>query len=378
MIDRSEISGRIRSLRSALEQAETAPGDHAAEDAAARHALAVIAQAGLLEILLPAEGAPSVASVCAVREELASLSGLADVMFVMQGLGTAAIALAGTDEIRRRWLPRAARGDVITAIALTEPEAGSDLGAIGTRAARDGDHYVLDGVKTYISNAGIAGLYTLFARTGSQESGRQGLSAFALPADTAGLSVRRRLTVSAPHPIGELELSGCRLPAASRLGQEGEGFDIAMRVLDRFRPTVGAAACGFASRALQEATARARARRQFGREIAQFQAIRFKVADMAVWLEAARLLVGRAARLLDTGAPEAACRRAAAMAKLYATEAAQRIVDEAVQIHGGTGVTRGHVVERLYREVRALRIYEGTSEIQRLVIARSLLQDGAV
>jgi acyl-CoA dehydrogenase len=370
-----EIAARIRALASELDQPETPPGDHVAEDAAARRALAAVARAGLLETLLPARGAASVTAVCAVREELAAISGLADVMFVMQGLGSAAIGMAGSAGIRERWLPRVARGEAIAAIALTEPEAGSDVGHIATRAARDGGDYILDGTKVYISNAGIAGIYTLFARTGTVESGRKGLSAFALPADTPGLSVRRRLTVSAPHPIGELQLAGCRVPAAWRLGEEGEGFDIAMRVLDRFRPTVGAAACGFARRALDEACARARGRRQFGREIAQFQAIRFKLADMAVSLDAARLLVGRAARLLDAGAPAASCRRASAMAKLYATEAAQRIADEAVQIHGGLGVTRGHIVERIYREVRALRIYEGTSEIQRLVIAHSLIKD---
>ena len=370
-----EIKGRVRELASELEQPETLPGDHTAEDAAARRALAVIARAGLLEILLPAQGPASVASVCAIREELARVSGLADVMFVMQGLGSGAIAMAGSAEIRERWLPRVARGEVIAAIALTEPEAGSDVGAIATRAVRDGGDYILDGTKIYISNAGIAGIYTLFARTGTEGSGRTGLSAFVLPADTPGLTVRRRLTVSAPHPIGELQLKGCRVPAAWRLGEEGTGFDIAMRVLDRFRPTVGAAACGFARRALDEAAARARGHRQFGKEIAQFQAIRFKLADMAVALDAARLLVGRAARLLDAGAPAAACRRASAMAKLYATEAAQRIADEAVQIHGGLGVTRGHIVGRIYREVRALRIYEGTSEIQRLVIAHSLIKD---
>jgi len=361
----------------ALEAAgpEPAPGDTAAEDSAARSVLSALAGAGLLTQVAPPDGSlPSVRAVCAIREELARASGLADVMFVMQGLGACALSLAGGAECRSRYLPGVARGDMIAAFALTEPSAGSDVAALATRAVRDADHYVLDGAKTFISNAGLAGFYTVFARTGEPGSGRHGLTAFVVSAGTPGLRVVERLTVSAPHPIGTLELSGCRVPAADRLGEEGSGHALALKVLDRFRPTVGAAAAGFARRALEESLERARSRRQFGRTLAEFQAIRFKLADMATWLSAARLLVMRAATLVDEGRD---ARRASAMAKLYATEAAQRIVDEAVQIHGGLGVTRGQVVERLYREVRALRIYEGTSEIQRSIIAHSLLKESA-
>jgi acyl-CoA dehydrogenase len=293
-------------------------------------------------------------------------------MFAMQGLGSCAIALAGSGEAKARYLPGIARGGIIAAFALTEPEAGSDVAAIATRATRDGGHYVLDGEKTFITNAGLADCYTLFARTGDAASGRRGLTAFAIEAGSPGLRLKERLGVSAPHPIGSLELCGCRVSADNRLGAEGEGHDLALRVLDRFRPTVGAAAAGLAGRALEESIARARSRRQFGSALAAFQAIRFKLADMALWLDASRLMVMRAATLLDEGRGS---RRASAMAKLYATEAAQRIVDEAVQIHGGLGVTRGQTVERLYREVRALRVYEGTSEIQRTIIAHSLLKE---
>lgn len=378
------IARACRDLAPRLDAPEPPASDFAAEDAAARDALAALAGKGLLAHALPGpDGRLRVRSICVAREELARLSGLADAMFVMQGLGACLPALAGSAEVRARFLPGVARGEIVAAFAITEPDAGSDVGAIATRARREGDVYVLDGVKSYISNAGLAGLYTIFART-SAEPGRRGtISAFAVDGASPGLRVRERLPVCAPHPIGVIELSGCRVPASQRLGEEGAGHDLALGVLERFRPTVGAAAVGLARRALEESIGRARARRQFGRAIAEFQAIRFKLADMAVWLDAARLLVMRAASLLDdpaSGGPSrgvapAAVRRASSMAKLYATEAAQRIVDEAVQIHGAPGVTRGHVVERLYREVRALRIYEGTSEIQRSIIARSILTE---
>ncbi|HEY3174743.1 MAG TPA: acyl-CoA dehydrogenase family protein [Candidatus Polarisedimenticolia bacterium] len=378
------LAAAARQAVARLEVREAPAGDHAAEEAAARRALEVLSEAGLPGHAMPGpSGRLAVRSICVIREELAWASGLADAMFVMQGLGSCALALAGTDETRRRYLPGVAGGRIIAALALTEPHAGSDLGAIATRARRDGGHYVLDGVKTYISNAGIAGLYTVFARTSEGGRPQDGISAFAVDGANPGLKVTERLTVSAPHPIGTIEMSACRVEASGRLGEEGEGHGLALRVLDRFRPTVGAAAVGFARRGLEESVSRARSRRQFGRAIGEFQAIRFKLADMAVWLDAARLLVMRAASLLDADAGDAASRspagtrRASSMAKLYATEAAQRIVDEAVQIHGALGVTRGHVVERLYREVRALRIYEGTSEIQRAIIARTLLQEGA-
>ena len=376
-----ELGARARDVAAGLEAPEPPAGDAEAEDYQARAALASLAESGLLRTVVPqASAGPtggfSVRSVCVIREELAYGSGLADVMYVMQGLGSHAIALAAMDDLKARLLPRVASGEIIAAFALTEPEAGSDVGGIATRARLEGDHYVLNGTKTYISNAGLAGLYTVFARVGSSSSRLEGITAFAVEAPTPGLIVRHRISVSAPHPIGTIELAGCRVPAGNRLGAEGEGYSLAMRVLERFRPTVGAAANGFARRALDESVARCRHRRQFGRPIGELQALRFMLADMAVRLESARLLVLRAATLLDSGATATGeVRRASAMAKLFATEAAQRTVDEAVQIHGGLGVTRGHVVERLYREVRALRIYEGTSEIQRAIIARTLLKD---
>jgi len=364
------------------------PGSHAEEDEAARHALRAVAEAGLTGYLVPSpysqvEDATAVSTraICVIRDELAYASGLADVMFVMQGLGSAAISLEGSHDLKARYLPGVARGEIIAAFAMTEPEAGSDVGSISARAVREGDQYVLDGVKTYISNAGLADLYTVFARTGPEAQGRKGISAFALDAAMPGFTIKERLTVIAPHPIGTLEMSGCRVPSSHLIGREGDGFDLAMRVLEKFRPTVGAAAAGLARRALDESLNRARTRRQFGRPLAEMQAIRFKLADMAMWLDAARLMVMRAASMVDRmqnssdSSGAFASRRASAMAKLFATEAAQRIVDEAVQIHGGLGVTKGHVVERLYREVRALRIYEGTSEIQRSIIARTLLKE---
>ncbi len=386
LLSAAEAGLARRALEAArrCEEAEPPPGDHEAEDAAARGALRAVSEAGLTQRLVPPEFRPGndeepvrARDICVIREEIAYVSGLADVMFVMQGLGSAAITLFGSGSIRKRYLPGVGAGSLIAGFALTEPEAGSDIASMATRAVREGGDYRITGVKTYISNAGLAGLYTLFARTGPEGSGKEGLSAFAVEADSPGLEVTRRLTVSVPHPIGTIELSGCRVPAGNRLGEEGEGYGMALKVLERFRPTVGAAACGFARRALDESLARARDRSQFGRPLSDHQAIRFKLADMAMSLDAARLLVMRAATLLDAspaGAEDPASRRASAMAKLFATEAAWRIVDEAVQIHGGLGVTRGQVVERLHREVRALRIYEGTSEIQRLVIAASLLK----
>ncbi|MGH9867996.1 MAG: acyl-CoA dehydrogenase family protein, partial [Candidatus Polarisedimenticolia bacterium] len=348
-----------------------------AEDAAARDALARLAASDLLRYAAPVEGPASVRAVCAIRRELAWGSGLADAMFVMQGLGSAAIALEGSAAQRARWLPGVAAGFTIAAFALTEPEAGSDVGGISTRAVRHKDGWVLDGEKCYISNAGLAGLYTVFARTADAGTGpgTRGITAFAVDATWPGIQVSR-LTVTAPHPIGRVSFSDCRVPDEARLGDEGSGYGLALRVLDRFRPTVGAAAAGFARRAFDESVRHAKGRRQFGKALADFQAIRFKLADMATALHASELLVWRAATMADQAAGGPAARRAAAMAKLHATESAQRIVDEAVQIHGGLGVTRGHVVERLYREVRALRVYEGTSEIQRLIIARSLLKEG--
>jgi alkylation response protein AidB-like acyl-CoA dehydrogenase len=339
----------------------------AGTDHAAREALARLARGGWLELVAPAQRC---AVVCVLREELARVSGLADTMFVMQGLGTGPLFLFGSGAQRADWVPRAARGDAVAAFALTEPEAGSDVGAMTTMARRDGADYVIDGQKTLISNAGLADVYCLFARTSS--AGRAGLSAFVVPAATPGLVVSERFAMLAAHPIGSLRLEGCRVPASARIGEEGDGFRIAMACLDRFRPTVGAAAVGFAERALEEAVARARSRRQFDRALAELQGVQFAIADMKTELDAARLLVRRAAAAVDAGAKDAT--RRSAMAKLYATEAAQRVVDASLQIQGGQGLVRGRPVEQLYREVRALRIYEGTSEIQRLVIAREVLR----
>jgi acyl-CoA dehydrogenase len=315
-------------------------------------------------------GRRSLRSLCLAREVVAASSGFADAVFAVQGLGTFPVALAGSTALIDRYLAPAARGEAIAAFALTEPEAGSDVAAITTVARRDGDTYVLNGWKTFISNAGLASVYVVFAKT-DVSAGARGLSAFVVDADTPGFRVSRQIELLAPHPIGELELMDCRVPASNRLGNDGDGMKIALTTLDFFRASVGAAACGFAARALKESTMRSRVRTQFGSPIADFQATRLALADMATELDAARLLVYRAAWIKDSGAERVTGE--AGMAKLFATEAAQRIVDRAVQIHGGLGVQRGVVVERLYREVRALRIYEGTSEIQRLVIADQLL-----
>lgn len=357
----------------ALSPVEAAGG---AEDDLARRYVALLAEQDLYRFTVPAlEGAPRYdqRALAVVREALAFESGFADVMFVMQGLGSAPLSFAGAPALKARILPRVRSGAAIAAFALTEPEAGSDVAALATTAQRDGDSYVLDGAKTLISNAGVADVYVVFAKT-DRAAGSRGISAFLVESDTPGFSVVERQRVIAPHPIGSLRFAGCRVPAAHRLGAEGEGFKLAMRTLDVFRPTVGAAAVGMARRALAEALARAKSRRQFGQPIGEFQAVQIHLARMATEIEAARLLVYRVAALADrTGAPAT---REASMAKLYATEAAQRAIDSAVQIFGGQGVLVGSVVERLYREIRALRIYEGTSEIQHLVIARSLLKDG--
>jgi acyl-CoA dehydrogenase len=311
-----------------------------------------------------------VRSLVVVREALAYFSALADTAFAMQGLGSYAIGLAGTDVQRKQWLPAVAAGEVLCAFAVTEPEAGSDLAAVATRAARDGALWRLSGTKTFISNAGIAGLYTVLARTLEAE-GHRGLSMFLVDAEAPGIAIRP-LEAMAPHPLGEVHFDG--VPAVL-VGEEGSGYDIALRTLDSFRPSVGAAACGLAARALDEALAWSRRRRQFGRALADFQATQMALAEMHVDLQAARLLVRHAAWTADSGA--ARFRREGAMAKLAATEMAQRVVDRAVQLHGGQGVMKGSAVERLYREVRALRIYEGTSEIQKLVIAREMLKENS-
>ncbi|MDQ1706829.1 MAG: acyl-CoA dehydrogenase [Pyrinomonadaceae bacterium] len=343
-------------------------------DTRLREYVEVLAKAGALPYAVATPGARlDVRALCLIREALAYSSALADVAFVMQGLGTYAISQAAPEHVRDFWLSRAVAGKAVAAFALTEPDAGSDVAAIKTTATRDGDAYVIDGRKRFISNAGVADFYTVFARSGADANGRALLSAFVVSAKMPGFSVVERTAMIAAHPIGEIEFKGCRVPAQDMVGGAGDGFLLAMRTLDTFRASVGAAACGMARRALHEAMRYATARRQFGRLLSEHQLIQEKLADMITELDAARLLVYRAAHLQDTGT--ARVTREASEAKLYATEAACRIIDNAVQIHGGAGLVRGSVVERLYRDVRALRIYEGTSEIQKLIIASQLLKE---
>ena len=332
---------------------------------------------GLFPLLVPVayggslEGPFRSVTLCLVREELARTCPPAEGLFAIQGLGSYPILHAGTDVQKRRWLPALASGETVPAFALTEPDAGSDAAAIATRAEKHGTQWVITGAKRFISNAPAAGLYVVFARTGP-EAGTRGLSAFVVPRDAPGLTGAPLHTL-APHVIGELRFDGCRVPLDHLLGQEGAGWRIAMGTLDVFRASVGAQAVGLAQAALDLAISHARRRRQFGQPIAHFQAIQSKLADMATELRAARLLVYSAARRKDAGAARVTLE--SSMAKLFATEMAQRVVDHAVQIHGGEGVLRNSPIERLYREVRAPRIYEGTSEIQRLIIARQLLRD---
>ncbi|MDQ1729648.1 MAG: acyl-CoA dehydrogenase [Pyrinomonadaceae bacterium] len=343
-------------------------------DTRLREYVEMLAKAGALPYAVATPGARlDVRALCLIREALAYSSALADVAFVMQGLGTYAISQAAPEHVRDFWLSRAVAGKAVAAFALTEPDAGSDVAAIKTTATRDGDAYVIDGRKRFISNAGVADFYTVFARSGADANGRALLSAFVVSAKMPGFSVVERTAMIAAHPIGEIEFKGCRVPAQDMVGGAGDGFLLAMRTLDTFRASVGAAACGMARRALHEAMRYATTRRQFGRLLSEHQLIQEKLADMITELDAARLLVYRAAHLQDTGT--ARVTREASEAKLYATEAACRIIDNAVQIHGGAGLVRGSVVERLYRDVRALRIYEGTSEIQKLIIASQLLKE---
>ena len=353
--------------------AEIEPRVAAEEDveSATRNFVSLLAQAGILKYAV-AETKLDIRSLCLIREALSYSSSLADLAFVMQGLGTYAISQAAPDHVREFWLARAASGKAIAAFALTEPEAGSDVAAIQTVARRDGETYVIDGRKRFISNAGLADFYTVFAKTRVREDGRPSISAFVVGAKMQGFSVAERTALMAPHPIGEIVFNGCHVPAEDMVGNEGDGFGLAMATLDTFRASVGAAACGMARRALDEAVRYASQRKQFGRLLAEHQLIQAKLADMVTELDAARLLVYRAAYARDTSTGRVT--REASEAKLFATEAAGRIIDNAVQIHGGAGLVTGTVVERLYRDVRALRIYEGTSEIQRLVIAGQILK----
>jgi acyl-CoA dehydrogenase len=341
-------------------------------DGLTRHFVTLLAGAGLLNYSV-ATPKLDTRALCLVREALSYSSSLADLAFAMQGLGTYAIARAAPDHVREFWVARALQGKSIAAFALTEPDAGSDVASLKTTARRDGETYVIDGRKRFISNAGIADFYTVFARTGTREDGRPTLSAFVVGSKMPGFNVVERTQLIAPHPIGEISFNECRVPAQDMVGNEGDGFRLAMETLDTFRASVGAAACGMARRALDEAIRYSSTRRQFGRLLCEHQLVQEKLADMATQLDAARLLVYRTAYLRDT--TEGRVTREASEAKLFATEAAGTIIDSADQIHGGAALVRGSVVERLYRDVRALRIYEGTSEIQKLVIAGQLMRE---
>lgn len=351
--------------------------DHGDADAACRALVARLGSDGWLAHSAPdpeSDDVLDVRTLCLIRETLARHDGLADFSFAMQGLGAGPISLFGSPAQRKTWLPRTRAGTAIAAFALSEPRSGSDVSAIDCRAEETADGFVLNGEKTWISNGGIADLYCVFARTG-EGPGAKGLSAFVVPADTPGLVIAERLETIAPHPLARLSFENCRIPADALIGQRGKGFRIAMSVLDIFRATVGAAALGFARRALDEALDRASGRALFGAAMAELQMVQGHLADMALDVDAAALLIYRAAWTKDSGAERIS--REAAMAKLHATEAAQRVIDAAVQIHGGDGVRSGTTVERLYREIRALRIYEGASDVQRVIIARQTLADRA-
>ena len=364
------------------------PVDENAYEAEAINQLKLVAQEGLLGYVVPGEYGGlrtnvDIRSLCLIRRGLSHYSALADCMFAMQGLGSYPITLAGSDALKRKFLPRVASGDAIAAFAVTEPNAGSDASGIQTTARRESDRYIINGTKKFISNAGIADFYVVFAKT-DPEQGRKGISAIVVEKGTPGLRMSERLELIAPHPIGEMRLDECSVPVSNLLGTEGEGYSIMMRTLESFRTTVGAAALGLAERALEEALSYAKRRVQFGKTLSEFEGLRFMLAEMATEAEASRLLVFQAAWKLDrarlAATSQAAVRSdssqivASSMAKLYATEAAQHVIDHALQIHVGIGVLKGSVVERLYREVRALRVYEGTTEIQKEIIAHQLLK----
>lgn len=351
--------------------------DHHDTDNACRQLVAALGKAGFLRYAVPKAYGGALdeldsRSLCIARETLAYHDGLADFAFAMQGLGTGAITLSGSEEIKRHVLPKVAAGEWISAFALTEPLAGSDVGAMQCEARLEGDHYVINGEKTWISNGGIADVYCLFARTG-EAPGTRGISAFVIYPDMPGFEVAERLDTIAPHPLARLRFTDMKVPVANRLGAPGEGFKVAMHTLDIFRASVAAAALGFARRALDEGLVHARQRPMFGHTLADFQLTQAKLGDMATDIEAAALLTARAAWRRDV--QKLPTTREAAMAKMTATENAQRVIDAAVQIHGGQGVRVGVKVESLYREIRALRIYEGATEVQKLIVARELLRD---
>ncbi|GAB3385770.1 acyl-CoA dehydrogenase family protein [Massilia agri] len=349
-------------------------------DADCRALVALLGRGGWLRHAIGGQGqAIDTRAICLIRETLARYAGLADFAFAMQGLGSGAISLFGSAAQQEHYLPRVAAGEAIAAFALSEPQAGSDVAAMQCAARREGEHYVMDGEKTWISNGGIADFYVVFARTGDGggEGGRgsRGISAFIVDADTPGLTIAERIDVIAPHPLARLRFEGCRVPAAKLIGEEGQGFKVAMATLDVFRTSVAAAGLGFARRALDEGLRRARERAMFGKTLADFQLTQARLAQMATGIDAAALLTYRAAWMRDHGKRVT---KEAAMAKLTATETAQQVIDAAVQLFGGQGVVSGETVETLYREIRALRIYEGASEVQLLIIAREVLaQEGS-
>lgn len=350
--------------------------DHGDADAACKKLVAALGEAGILRHCVPAAfGGISEEidsrSLCLIRETLAYADGLADFAFAMQGLGTGAISLSGSAELKDRILPKIAKGELISAFALTEPDAGSDVAAMSTSAARDGDDYVLNGEKIFISNGGIADVYTVFARTG-EAPGTRGISAFVVFANTPGFSIAERIETIAPHPLARVRFDNCRIPASQLLGTPGEGFKIAMRTLDIFRPSVAAAALGFARRALDEAVAHAKSRKMFGATLADLPTAQSTLGEMATAIDAASLLTVRTAWRRDV--QKLPITREAAMAKMTATENAQWVIDQALQMFGGRGVRVGEITERLYREIRALRIYEGATEVQKLIIGRELMK----
>jgi acyl-CoA dehydrogenase len=351
--------------------------DHADVEAACKDLVKRLGTAGLLRPCVPAQfGGASTGidsrALCVLRETFAYRDGLADFAFAMQGLGTGAISLSGSDELKARVLPIVAAGDMISAFALSEPDAGSDVGALTCAAQRDGDDFVLDGEKTWISNGGIADVYTVFARTG-EAPGTRGISAFVVFADAPGFSIAERIETMAPHPLARIRFENCRIPSSQLLGAAGEGFKIAMRTLDIFRPSVAAAAIGFARRALDEAVVHARMRKMFGATLADLPTAQSTLGEMATAIDAAALLTYRAAWRRDV--QKLPTTREAAMAKLTATENAQWVIDQALQLFGGRGVKIGEITERLYREIRALRIYEGATEVQKLIVGRELMKD---
>jgi len=386
-IDTPFFDDRHRALASALDAfadgiaATSAPHAPAGVDAACRSWVRALGGAGFLRHCVPASHGGASARVesralCVAREVLAWHDGLADFAFAMQGLGSGAITLAGSDAQCARWLPAIGRGDAIAAFALSEPDAGSDAAAIALAARREHGGWRLDGEKTWISNGGIADVYCVFARTG-EAAGARGISAFIVPADAPGLRIAERIDTISPHPLARLAFDGCRLPENALLGAPGEGFRLAMRTLDIFRASVAAAAIGFARRALDVSVERAHARRMFGATLGDLPLTQAALGDLATGIEGAALLTARAAWKRDTGDARMRTTREAAMAKLAATEIAQAAADRAVQLHGGEGVRTGSWPERLYRDVRALRIYEGATEVQRLIVGRDELAAGS-